>query len=123
MGLLVLAASIAGFLTLRTSQQSKIWRPGYFPFPPYMLQKPDGSPDGFVIQLVEEAARTRNIRIRWVFAENGPDHAFENQAMCIYPMAADLPPRKQQYHVSEPWWENNMGLVSRQESGVRTTAD
>ena len=57
-----------------------------------MLQKPDGSPDGFVIQLVEEAAHTRNIRIRWVFAQDGPDHAFENQLIDIYPMAADLPP-------------------------------
>jgi signal transduction histidine kinase/CheY-like chemotaxis protein len=123
LGSLVLTASIVSFLIVRTSLQPHIWRVGYFPFPPYMLQKPDGGPDGFVIQLVEEAARTRNIRFRWVFAQDGPDHAFEKQLIDLYPMAADLPPRKQQYHVSEPWWENNMGLVSRQESGVRTTAD
>jgi signal transduction histidine kinase/CheY-like chemotaxis protein len=122
-GSLVLTAAIASFLILRTSSQTRIWRVGYFPFPPYMLQKPGGGPDGFVIQLVEEAARKRNIRFRWVFAEGGPDHAFDNALIDIYPMAADLPPRKQQYHVSEPWWENNMGLVSRQDSGVRTTAD
>ena len=123
LGSLVLAGAIASFLILRTSRQPHIWRVGYFPFPPYMLQKPDGSPDGFVIQLVEEAARTRNIRFQWVFAQDGPDHAFDQQRIDLYPMAADLPPRKRQYHVSEPWWENNMGLVSRQESGVRTTAD
>ncbi len=123
LGSLVLTGAIASFLILRTSRQPHIWRVGYFPFPPYMLQKPDGSPDGFVIQLVEEAARTRNIRFQWVFAQDGPDHAFDQQRIDLYPMAADLPPRKRQYHVSEPWCENNMGLVSRQESGVRTTAD
>ncbi len=123
LGSLALTATIAGFLILRTSHQPRIWRAGYFPFPPYMLQKPGGGPDGFVIQLVEEAARTRNIHLQWVFAQDGPDHAFENQLIDLYPMAADLPPRMQQYHVSEPWWENNMGLVSRQASGVRTTAD
>src|SRR5260370_4430135 len=123
LGWLAFTATIAGFLILRTSHQPRIWRAGYFPFPLYMLQKPGGGPDGFVIQLVEEAARTRNIHLQWVFAQDGPDHAFENQLIDLYPMAADLPPRMQQYHVSEPWWENNMGLVSRQASGVRTTAD
>jgi hypothetical protein len=123
LGLLALTAIVAGVLILRTSRQPHVWRVGYFPFPPYMLQKPDGGPDGFVIQVVEEAARTRNIRLQWVFAQDGPDHAFEKQLIDIYPMAADLPPRKLQYHVSEPWWENNMGLVSRQDSGVRTTTD
>jgi signal transduction histidine kinase/ActR/RegA family two-component response regulator len=122
-GLLILIVAVAGFLVLHSTGPAPIWRLGYFPFPPYMLQKADGGPDGFVIQLVEEAARKRNIHFRWVFAEDGPDHAFDKQLIDIYPMAADLPPRKQQYHVSEPWWENNMGLVSRQESGVRTTAD
>ncbi len=123
LGSLALTATIAGLVILRTPSQPRIWRAGYFPFPPYMLQKADGGPDGFVIQLVEEAARTRNIHLQWVFAQDGPDHAFENHLIDLYPMAADLPPRKQQYHVSEPWWENNMGLVSRQSSGVRTTSD
>src|SRR5260221_10756865 len=123
LGSLILIATIAGFLILRTYPQARLWRVGYFPFPPYMLEKPGGGPDGFVIQLVEEAARKQNIRFQWVFAEGGPDRAFDNDLIDIYPMAADLPPRKQQYHVSEPWWENNMGLVSRQDSGVRTTAD
>jgi signal transduction histidine kinase/CheY-like chemotaxis protein len=122
-GLVILIVAVAGFLILHTTGPAPVWRVGYFPFPPYMMQKADGGPDGFVIQLVEEAARQRNIRFRWVFAEAGPDHAFEKQLIDIYPMAADLPPRKQQYHVSEPWWENNMGLVSRRGSGVRTTAD
>ena len=122
-GSLVLTAIVAGFLILRASREAHVWRVGYFPFPPYMLQKSDGGPDGFVIQLVEEAARKRNIRFRWVFAEGGPDRAFDSELIDLYPMAADLPPWKQQYHVSEPWWENNMGLVSRKNSGIRTTAD
>src|SRR5258707_2412410 len=53
LGSLILIATIAGFLILRTYPQARIWRVGYFPFPPYMLEKPGGGPDGFVIQLVE----------------------------------------------------------------------
>ena len=69
LGSLALIATITCFLLLRTSRPQRIWRAGYFPFPPYMLEKPDGGPDGFVIQLVEEAARARNIHLQWVFAK------------------------------------------------------
>ena len=105
------------------AQSARIWRVGYFRFTPFMMVNADGSPRGLAIDLFEAAAKRKGILFRWVLLPDGPDRAFDDHLIDIYPMAADLAPRKERYHVSLPWWEANMGLVSRQSSGIRTKAD
>jgi signal transduction histidine kinase/CheY-like chemotaxis protein len=88
-------------------------RVGYWSFPPYLIVRPDGSPDGFAVAVFSEAARRRQTSIEWVNAKGSPDKAFASGAIDLYPMLAITDARRRTLALSPPWWENNLGLFTR----------
>ncbi len=87
--------------------------------PEYILH-PDGSAEGFAVDVLNEAARRRNIHIHWVPVENVlPDEALASRAIQMWPLAGPTPERKAQFFFSEPWFESDYVLVSIQKNPVR----
>jgi signal transduction histidine kinase/FixJ family two-component response regulator len=97
-------------------------RVGYWSFPPYLIVKPDGSPDGFAVAVFSEAARRRQTPIEWVNAKGSPDKAFAAGTIDLYPMLAITDARRTTLALSPPWWENNLGLFTRRGQTVDRAA-
>src|SRR4051812_44386785 len=55
--------------------RSRPYRIGFANFPPYMVVNSDGSPGGFAVDLIGEAARRQHITLQWVATPRGPEPA------------------------------------------------
>jgi signal transduction histidine kinase/CheY-like chemotaxis protein len=123
--LLILACAIAlGALAIFVWRYDppRPLRVGYWSFPPYLIVKPDGSPDGFAVAVFTEAARRQQTPIEWVNAKGSPDKAFASGAIDLYPMLAITDARRRTLALSPPWWENNLGLFTRRGETVDRAA-
>ncbi len=66
---------------------------GFGDFAPYQVVRPDGSPDGFAVQLMTEAARRIGQPLRWTRIKPAPDQALQSGEIQLFPMMAILPER------------------------------
>ena len=66
MGALCAAGGAFAIIGVLLPEQPRTYRVGYANFPPFMLQNSDGSPGGFAVDVVREAARRRGIPLEWV---------------------------------------------------------
>jgi len=73
---------------------------------------PDGKPEGLAVEIVTEAARRSNIKLRWIPIDDNIDDALRQEKIDFFPMLTLTPARISEFHVSEPWWENETGLIS-----------
>lgn len=123
MGAVVTAALSFLILTSLTSTSGPDPRDvaiGFDNSPPEYILHPDGSAEGFAVAVLNEAARRRNIHIRWVPVINMlPDEALASRMVQIWPLAGATPQRKAQFFFSEPWLESDYVLVSGKYKPVR----
>lgn len=123
MGLVVTVA--LGFLlltplTLRSGTVPRDVAIGFDNSPPEYILHSDGSAEGFAVDVLNEAARRRNIHLRWVPVEDMlPDDALASRAIQMWPLAGATPERKAQFFLSEPWLESDYVLVSLRHKPVR----
>src|SRR5580704_16407811 len=64
---------------------------------------PDGKPHGAAIELLNEAAQRRGMKLEWVYSPEGTDAALESGHVDLWPNAGDIPERKGRIYVSQPW--------------------
>jgi len=93
---------------------------GFDNSPPEYIAGRDGSAEGFAVDVLNEAARRRNIHIRWVpVLDTLPDEALASRTIQMWPLAGATPERKAQFFFSEPWLESDYVLVSFRHRPVR----
>ena len=103
---------------------NRTWRIGFMNAPPHYALRSDGSPEGFVVDALDLAARRSGLRIEWKLVAKSPEQAFHDKIIDIYPDLTDLPSRrKQNIHFSAPWMQNDYSLLSMKSSGILTAAD
>ncbi len=76
-----------------------------------MMKNADGSPGGFAVDVVKEAARRRGIGLKWVELPGNPAVAFAGGEIDLYPLFAQTPAARPGVYYSQPWWENSLALV------------
>jgi diguanylate cyclase (GGDEF)-like protein/PAS domain S-box-containing protein len=87
---------------------------GFFNFAPYVLDV-EGKPAGMAVEVVELAARRASIRLRWVKLPQGTAEAsLRTGRIDAFPLITLTPERKSEFYTSEPWWENDSTLASRE---------
>ncbi|MBL8234143.1 MAG: response regulator [Bryobacterales bacterium] len=96
------------------------YRVGYSAFPPYVILQNNGSPAGFSVEILKEAARRSGISLYWTRYQGAPDLALGKGEIDLFPMLAILPERAQLVDYSNPWWENSLVVVSPRARAVRT---
>lgn len=79
---------------------------------PAQWRAPDGSPTGVVIDLIREAARRRGIRLAWRNEQEGPEPAFRNRRVDLWPFITDLPHRHAFIRFTEPYVNHKHFLVT-----------
>ena len=93
--------------------------------PPMEYPDASGTPTGFAVDVIQEAARREHIRLTWVRG-GGMD---QNSAM-LRSGAADMvmsgsltPERLREFYVSDAWWTDTILLVVPADSSIRAESD
>ena len=88
--------------------------------PPFYVFQPDGSVRGLAVEVFDEAARRRGLRITWVALKDIPlDDALESRRVQIWPLVGSTPERKAKFFLSDPWLQSDYVLVSSKLNPVR----
>ena len=127
---LLLAAVIAGALTplvwhffAPPAHVDGTLKIGFQISPPYHFPDANGNPSGPVVDIVQEAARRRNIRLQWVFSPQGPEVALSSGAVDLWPIMGDLPERRRILYISAPWTKMVYVVFAQASLGLRRPED
>ena len=108
-------------------EDGREWRIGADNAPPYFYLRADGTVEGLSVDVLNEAARRRGVKLKWVQVEPPEtlDEAFAKGKVDLWPAVAMTPARARQYQFTEPWLENSYGLLTRAgvEPPLRTAED
>jgi signal transduction histidine kinase/CheY-like chemotaxis protein len=91
---------------------TRTYRMGFQEAPPRQHVDAEGKPYGPIIDLLQDAAQRSGVKLRWVHVAGGPDVAFRNKLVDLWPVVNRLPERRD-YHFSTPWAEITYWLVSK----------
>lgn len=84
---------------------------GFENSPPVYFPDPNGNPTGPAVEIVKRAAESLGIPLRWVFSTQGSERALTSGAIDLWPVFADLPERRNAFHVSTPWAKISYELI------------
>jgi signal transduction histidine kinase/CheY-like chemotaxis protein len=108
--------ALAGPVRLRAEEPFRI---GYWNMPPNMLMLADERPTGLAYDVVSRAAARAKVPLRWIHTPAGPDEAFANGRIDLWPLMARLPERERLIYFTRPWRYDLHGLVTRSGDGLR----
>jgi hypothetical protein len=91
---------------------ARTYRIGFQHTPPRQFVDAQGKPYGSVIDLLHGAARRAQVKLEWVHVQAGPDRAFANGAVDLWPIVNQLPERGH-LHFTEPYAEVTYWLLSK----------
>src|SRR5205814_4177379 len=91
--------------------------------PPDQVATKSGEPTGFAVELVREAARRRGIRLQWVQHPESSEAALRSKSVDLWPMMVITKDRKQILHLTDPYQENEFGLLVDAKSAFMKTGD
>ena len=121
------ALGIAAFCAVRCavpdSFAGKVVRIGVNQSPPYAMIGPDGSPDGFTVEVLSEAARRRGMVVQWVVIPQGPDVALRSGKVDVWHLVTDIPERHKTIYFTDPWLLVKFVLAVPEQSGIKSAKD
>ncbi|MEP6716153.1 MAG: diguanylate cyclase [Terriglobia bacterium] len=92
--------------------------------PPFYLIGPNGSVKGLAVDVLNEAARRRNIHLIWMPLRDIPlEQALAGRIVQLWPLVGATPERRQRFYLSNPWFESDYVLASLRDRPIRTPAD
>ena len=111
---LMAVISLASVWILRDTSvfRRPLVRVAYNQFPPYVDIGPNGSPVGFAVEILTQAARRAKVDLQWVAITGSADEAFAQGKADMYPLMTITPEREAAFHMSAAWWENQFALIS-----------
>jgi PAS domain S-box-containing protein len=114
-----LAVSFGAYQHWRTTRllQQRTFRIGYNSGPAHFLGS-DGQAHGSAVDILNEAARRRGIRLEWIYIPGDVDPVLASGQLDLWPLLGDIPERRGKIHITTPWTMSNFGLVSRADNPV-----
>ena len=102
----------------------RVYRVGADHSPPFYLIQPDGSLTGLAVDVLNEAARRRDIQLEWIAMRDMPlDDAMEKRMVDMWPLVGPTKSRQSQFFLSQPWLESSYVLVSLGTYPIRNASD
>ena len=98
------------------SRPPKAYRIGWEEDPPFQTKGAGGSPTGFGVDLVGEAARRRGIRLQWVFSPKSSERSLREGDVELWPLMTITAERKKHLHFSEPYLQHDHYFMIRADS-------
>ena len=103
---------VVGFLfsVTRFIPENRTYIIGWEEGPPDQVGTTSGEPTGFAVELVREAAKRRAIRLQWVLHPESSEAALITKAVDLWPMMVITEGRKQLFHLTDAYEEDEFGL-------------
>jgi signal transduction histidine kinase/DNA-binding response OmpR family regulator len=103
-------------------REQRLWRGpfriGFFHSGLEHFPGPDGRPQGALVDIINEAARRRGMKLEWVYSPQGTDVALESGAVDLWPNLGETPARRGRVYISLGWSMVKYELLSRAEHPV-----
>jgi len=125
-GVLLAAMAICWSCSERHQFAGRVLRIAFDDAPPYSVIPPDGTPRGFAVELIQEAARRQRINLKWIaIRDKKPEieKMLNNHTVDLWPVVGIAKARLAEIYVARPWLENNFFLVSRKAAPVASPAE
>ena len=124
----LLALGIVGVWAVRAiipafPMTERVVRVGVNDSPPYAIVRPDGSPDGFSVEVLNEAARRARIRLQWIACPEGPERALKSGKVDVWHILTDIPERHAWAFFTDPWLRTQFAFAVPDNSPIRTAKD
>ena len=121
--LAIVALVCSGFyLWFDSNRQRHPLRVGFSQFPPYVIDTGSSEPQGLAVEMIKRSARIGKIPIRWVRITD-IDEGLNTKAIDVFPLGTLTDQRRKDLHVSEPWWENEVALISLDARPLKTAPE
>jgi signal transduction histidine kinase/DNA-binding response OmpR family regulator len=120
-----IAASIgvAAYLVTRNPAVTRTFTIGFQSSRPYHFPDARGNATGPAVEVIQEAARRKNINLRWVYSPQGPEKALSSGAVDLWPILGDLPERRRFLHITQPWLKMSYVLILPESQQLKRAAD
>jgi signal transduction histidine kinase len=88
---------------------------GYSYVPPLHFRDAQGNPQGFVVEVVNEAARRAGLQIVWkkIGGSNDIERSLSEGRIDVFPAGVVTEERRARFAVSESWWTEDVSVVTR----------
>ncbi len=106
----------------KPKSDEQVFRAGYEEVPPSEFIGADGSARGAVIEVMQEAARRRGVRIEWVHSSIGSERSLSTGETELWPIFSDLPWRRPLFFVSRPYSFVRFWLIVDQSSPLTSAS-
>ena len=121
--LLVLAAAIGWFEIRHPTLEQRIYRIGFDDDPPQHYIGKDGKLTGLVVEVIDEAARRRGIRLQWVPEPESSESALKARKVDLWPVMTIRPERKGVVYITEPYRQDEICFIVRSGSAATRLED
>lgn len=101
--LLMIVSVLAVCVSCTQIPVDRTFKIGFQNSPPHHFPDANGNPTGPAVDLIQDAARRKNIRLQWIYSPHGPDAALTSGAVDLWPIMGDLPDRRRKVYISAPW--------------------
>lgn len=98
---------------LQRQLQSREYIVGVDNAPPYYFVEPGKPVSGLAVDVLNQAARRRGLRLRWMPTPKSLDDVLMSGEVDLWPVVSVTPERAKRVFLSEPWLENRFCLVTR----------
>ncbi len=88
-----------------------VYRIGWEESPPFQTKGATGAATGFAVQLVQEAARRRGIRLQWVFSPKSSEASLREGLVDLWPLMTITADRRKVLHITDPYVQHDHYLV------------
>jgi ABC-type amino acid transport substrate-binding protein len=104
--------------------QHKTWVLRVDHSPPFYQFEENGPVTGLAVDVLNEAARRRGIRLIWTPLKDIPiDKALGDRVVQLWPLVGMTKERATKFYMSEPWLESDYILLSTRQAPIRTAAE
>jgi diguanylate cyclase (GGDEF)-like protein/PAS domain S-box-containing protein len=117
-------AALLWFAIPRNQHKTWVLRVGVDHSPPFYQFEENGPVTGLAVDVLNEAARRRGIRLIWTPLKDIPiDKALGDRVVQLWPLVGMTKERATKFYMSEPWLESDYILLSTRQAPIRTAAE
>ena len=120
---LVVATPLVWLELRHLHSAQRIYRIGYDNQPPQHFAGKDGKPTGLIVELINEAARRRGIRLKWSLEPESSEVALKTKKVDLWPIMTIRPERKKVVYITDPYREDSICLYVRSGSAFTHLQD
>src|SRR5262249_49727368 len=115
--------TVALLTAVRIAPENRTYTIGWEVDPPDQVATESGEPTGFAVELVREAAKRRGICLQWVQHAESSERALRSKTVDLWPMMTITEDRKRLFHLTDPYHENEFGLLVDAKSAFAKPGD